>query len=87
MELVDFKADLSERIAVKRLDPLRTRGRQGTLTWTGLRQECGFVEGVNERKVRGRGGKRHLYFDERVQRMLGVSDEQATLGDEPGGEE
>lgn len=85
IELVDFKADMSERIAAKRLDPLKVRGKPGALTWTGLRQECGFVKGINEKKVRGKRGRRYLFFDERVQVALGIHDDQVSLGPKEGG--
>lgn len=84
VSLVDFKQDITERANTRRLDPLKVKGRQGTLTWTGLRQECGFVDGVNEVQVRTQHGKRFLTFDERVQRTLGVLDEQTALGSVPG---
>jgi hypothetical protein len=80
MDLLDFKADLTERITSKHLDQLKLRGRPGTLTWVGLRQECGFIKDITEKKVRGKGGKRVLLFDERVQRALGILEEQTKIG-------
>lgn len=81
IELVEFKRDLTERITTKHLEPLRKRGKPGTLTWTGLRQECGFVEGTNERKDSRRHGKRILVFDEQVQKAIGVLDGHKMLDD------
>lgn len=69
LRLVDFKKDISQRIKDRGMIPLR---HKGSLSWTGLRQECGFVEGVNEKKDSKASGNRVLVFDERVLRALCV---------------
>lgn len=76
MQLVDFKKDMFERIKEKGLIQLKSRG---PLSWLGLRQECGFIDGVTDKKSSQKGGKRVLIFDERVQKSLGLFEEQLTL--------
>lgn len=76
LELVKFKKDMSERIKEKGMYPLKSRGH---LSWVGLRQECGFIDGISDKKLSQKGGKRVLIFDERVQKSLGVFEEQRTL--------
>ena len=63
------------RIKDKGLYRLKSKG---ALSWTALRQECGFVEGVNEKKNH-KTGRRVLIFDERVQKAIGVLDNQQRL--------
>ena len=82
MNLLDFKSDVSERIKAKSLPPIHHKGR---LSWTGLRRECGFVDGVNEYKDRKKSGKKVLVFDERVLRYLGISDSTQSALDGIGG--
>lgn len=82
MNLLDFKSDVSERIKAKSLPPIHHKGR---LSWTGLRQECGFVDGVNEYKDRKKSGKKVLVFDERVLKSLGIRDSSQSVLDMTGG--
>ena len=81
IHLVDFKSDLSERMKAKNLPPIHHKGR---LSWTGLRQECGFVDGVNEYKDRRKSGKKVLVFDESVLRTLGIIGSDKTDSEEKG---
>ena len=83
LELVDFKRDMSQRIKDKGLYPLRN---QGKLSWTSLRQECGFVDGLNEKKKGGTSGKRILIFDERVLKAIGIETSKQAKLDIPEGE-
>jgi hypothetical protein len=69
IELVDFKKDMVQRVKDKGLYPLRSKG---ALSWTGLRQECGFVEGISEKKDSKKSGKRILIFDEHVLKAIGI---------------
>ena len=69
LTLTDFKNDMAQRVKDKGLYPLRPKG---ALSWTGLRQECGFVEGVSEKKDSKKSGKRVLIFDEHVLKAIGT---------------
>lgn len=79
--LIDFKKDMAQRIKDKGLPPMKSKG---VPSWTGLRQECGFVDGINEKKDSSRSGKKVLFFDGKVLAALGIeASKQTTL---PGGE-
>jgi len=81
MELVDFKKDMAQRVKDKGLYPLR---HKGALSWTGLRQECGWVDGLNERKD-WKSGKKVLIFDDHVLKAIGVDTAGQQVLDQSGG--
>jgi len=78
MDLVGFKKDMAGRINDKHLTVLKSKG---ALSWTGLRQECGFIEGVNEKKD-WKTGRRVLIFDEHVLKAIGIETIKQTSLDE-----